>query len=485
MITPSILLTLAIVCQNPLESQALELPTTPVDSFSVKVVFDQIFDSELILDKYSVRSNSFAVWEQGTDGSLQRFAAPDISTYRGVVAGVPGSRVAASLLEDGLYAIVKMGDGSGARIIQPLSSLTKSSNSSLHAVFSEGDIPVDTVHLMKEPLLWPGYGQSGMAASSANGGGSNAPRASETIEIGIDCDFQYYNLFGKRTSRVVQYVESMLNVIDEIYSNDVGLCYDINDIVIRTTANDPYTTRDTNTVLYQLRSEWQGPLSHLRHDMAALFSGRDFTATAIGQGFQGSICTSYKYSVSAAKYSRHWSRRISLVAHEFGHNWDAAHCCGTCSCSGCNIMCPCNEGCSTNKTMFSAQSISSILSHKNSRICLSSGCSTIPPTDPFKLIPPMPPIAGQNNTISVVDGTAGGSASIYFSMVQGPTATTCTGMYLGLINPRTLGVITLDSSGAGSFSAAVPPTASGLTVYLQALDSSGCMISNMEALVVQ
>ena len=72
--------------------QSLELPSNPVDDFQVRLVLDEVFDTELLLTKYSVRSQNFVAYEQREDGKLYAIETPEIRTYRGVIAGVRKTR---------------------------------------------------------------------------------------------------------------------------------------------------------------------------------------------------------------------------------------------------------------------------------------------------------------------------------------------------------------------------------------------------------
>src|SRR5688572_5364079 len=58
----------------------------------------------LQLAPHSVRAAGFQLLEQREDGRLVAIDPGPVTTYRGDFVGLPGSRVAASLMDDGLYA---------------------------------------------------------------------------------------------------------------------------------------------------------------------------------------------------------------------------------------------------------------------------------------------------------------------------------------------------------------------------------------------
>jgi len=497
--------------------QELELPSTPPNAFSVKVTIDDVFDCEIPLTRYSVRSNNFVAYEQRDDGKLHAIAAPAIRTYRGYIAGVPGSIVSASLLHDGLYARIDLRDGSAVRVIQPRSSFEEGAPiTAVHVVYNSADVLPDYGFVMAEPLIPPGYqpdqpspfnnnnggnngnnsannnsGNSGAnshaghdhSGASNNNGGTNAPRADETVELACDADYNFYQKNGNSSANTISDIEAVVNDTEVIYQNDVGICYDVPTIIVRTSsASNPYTSNDAGTLLDQFRAEWRNNQGAIHRDFAELFTGRNINGGTIGIAWLGVVCNSnYGYSMVESRYTSNWTRRVSLTAHELGHNWNAGHCCSSCSgCSSCHIMCPCNGGCSGNGSKFGTSSISSINNHKNSRSCLDTGCNGGGGGGgPFTLSQPSPGTANITNTVTMTDGTANGSAILYYSMKVGFFGTSCSGIYLGLNNPKTAGTVNLDSNGAGSFSKFVPNSVAGKTVYLQALDTTGCEASNL------
>ena len=487
--------------------QELALPANVPESFSVLVRIDEVFDCEIPLTRYSVRSNNFLVYEQREDGELHAIPPPEIRTYRGFIAGIPGSMVSASLLHDGLYARIDLRDGSPVRVIQPRSSFDGGPTSASHVIYNSADVLPDYGYVMAEPLLPEGYqldqsnpfgnsgsnapnnggnihdeGSHGHDGPSAQGGGTFGARADETVELACDADYRYFQSNGNSTNNTVADIEAVVNDTEVIYQNDIGICYDLTTVIVRTsTANDPYTSNDPSTLLNQFRSEWINNQGGVQRDFAQLFTGRNVNGGVIGIAWLGVVCNSnYGYSMVQSKYTNNWTRRVSLTAHELGHNWNAGHCCGSCSgCSTCHIMCPCNGGCSGNGSKFGSSSINQMLNHKNSRGCLDSGCNGGGGGGSLTLSNPTPGTPNITNTVTLTGGSANGSATVYFSFQLGISTTSCTAVYLGLNNPRTAGTVSFDSNGDGALSKFVPAGVAGKTVYIQALDYGSCTMSNL------
>ncbi len=473
--------------------QSLEVPAAAGQSFQTRVVLDDWFDAELVLDPYSVRAAGFRVLEQGADGQMREVEVGTPVTYRGFVAGIPGSVVSASIIDGQLRARIQLHDGSSVRMIEPLTDFDTTAAKDLHVVYDAADVVPDSGYRLAEPLLPPVAVAPPSQGSSNSGshqghdhsdpgalGGGRGARADETCEIAADADFQFYQKNGSNSTNTVNDIEAVLNDTEAIYQQDVGICYDLTTVVIRTSsASNPYTSNDAGTLLNQFRSEWLSNQGSIQRDVAELFTGRSINGGTIGIAWLGGICNSYGYSVVESRYTTNWSRRVSLTAHELGHNWNAGHCCSSCSgCSTCRIMCPCNGGCSGNVSSFGNASINAITSYKNSRNCLTNGCGG--GGGSLTIAGPIPGSAGQTNRIDISGATANGSVTIYFSRNAGSSSVPgCSGLFLGLANPRNGGSVSADASGNATFTKFVPANASGKTFNVQAADTTGCQISNV------
>ena len=101
--------------------QTLDLPATEQERFTAEVrLGDQM--QTLVLDPYTLRADDFQVLVQGEDGQLRQVEPPPPRTYHGTVQGEPLSRVAATLIDRQLSAVVALTarDRGGPRIAHQL-----------------------------------------------------------------------------------------------------------------------------------------------------------------------------------------------------------------------------------------------------------------------------------------------------------------------------------------------------------------------------
>jgi hypothetical protein len=194
--------------------QSLEVPAAAGQSFQTRVVLDDWFDAELVLDPYSVRAAGFRVLEQGADGQMREVEVGTPVTYRGFVAGIPGSVVSASIIDGQLRARIQLHDGSSVRMIEPLTDFDTAAAKDLHVVYDAADVVPDSGYRLAEPLVPPVAVAPPSQGSSNSGshqghdhsdpgalGGGRGARADETCEIAADADIQFYHRGGPQRHR--------------------------------------------------------------------------------------------------------------------------------------------------------------------------------------------------------------------------------------------------------------------------------------------
>ncbi|MFI4853551.1 MAG: M12 family metallo-peptidase, partial [Phycisphaerales bacterium JB065] len=243
-------------------------------------------------------------------------------TYRGQVAGQLGSTVAASVIEGRLEGTVWLEDGTELWFGN-VSDRVMGAPHDLYAVYNADDV-LDhggTCGGGKEnPNKNPNQGD--------RPDGNQAERGATifTSRLGLDTDAEYYNEFGSTTLTQAR-MEAVINTLNVQYEDEVGITHRIAQVIIRTsTASQPYTSTNSDTLLDQFKDEWNANVDSLRSH-AHLFSGKNFDGSTIGLAWVGVVCDdNFAYGISEANFSSNFSSITDLVAHELGHNWDADHC---------------------------------------------------------------------------------------------------------------------------------------------------------------
>jgi len=88
----------------------LHIDNTPEQPITVRIPIGNLTYT-LVLEPRSTRSDIYQVFMQDDEGELYEVPAGPIRTLRGSIAELDGSVAAASLMEDGLYARIQLGNG--------------------------------------------------------------------------------------------------------------------------------------------------------------------------------------------------------------------------------------------------------------------------------------------------------------------------------------------------------------------------------------
>jgi len=354
----------------------LEVSAQPGEPFMVDV---KINGAQQVLDlqPHSVRAPNYQVLAQIEDGSFV-VSDPGVErTLRGRLAGVPDSTVAASLLEDGLHALVIMPDGE--RIwIEPVGPAMPDNGPGLYIVYRNSDVlPIEAGCGVKDALIGhevdAGHFENPLAGEGGVAGGLCI------AELACDADREYFLNYGS-VSATQNRINAVINAVNIQYEAQVALTHSITQIIVRTAEPDPYSSTSSDTLLCQFITEWTNNQGGVQRDVAHLFTGKSLSGSVIGQAADiGDICnnngccscgqfgTDGSYCLAESDFSGSFSCATDLSAHELGHLWGAFHC----SCPG-NTMNP-SITCANN---FSAATVNAIINYRNTLGCLGGSCGT-------------------------------------------------------------------------------------------------------------
>lgn len=338
----------------------------------------------LDLKRHSIRSDEFKIFVPSEPGGLLvAVEPPPVATYRGMVVQRPGSRVSATVWNGQIRAIILTDEGLIA--VQPIDQLGIWAPTDQHVVYRASD--------------WIRGGQFSCGTDASlrfaleepeNVSGGIAGTGFKVVDLAIDADVEFFQKNGSSIANTVRDIEGVLDAVEFVYERDVDISYEITTIVVRTGEPDPYEATDPVALLCELRTTWNNtPESSIRRDTTHLFTGKNVDSNVVGIAFVGVICNaqslfqgcsggrnSVAYGLSESRFTTNFNTRVGLTAHELGHNWGANHCNG----GSCHIMCAGLGGCGGIGGLnlkFGSTSISSIVSHRNSRSCLNNLSSPV------------------------------------------------------------------------------------------------------------
>ena len=342
------------------------------EKMRVGVVLDGV-EVTLELWSHSVRGESMRVREEIGKDIWRVLDAGPVRTVRGRVLEIEDARVAGSVSERGLMAGIEAPEF-GEYWIEPVAQGLRAGDDTLHVVYRAEDvIGKGGICGVVDGMEVEHGGHEGHTHASRGG-----PCGSQVCvtEIAIDTDVEFLVALGNTTAAQLR-IEDIMNLVTWQYESQVGITYEIVEIMLRTSEEDPYSSTDAGTLLNQFRSHWNASQGGIQRDVAHLFTGKEIDSDTIGIAWVGVICTGSAYGLSQTPYNGSFSCKASLVAHELGHNWSAPHC----ECPG-NTMNPSN----TCFRIFTSGTQAIIENHRDSRGCLHGG--TVPPPDSFTLLVP-------------------------------------------------------------------------------------------------
>ncbi|MSR29105.1 MAG: hypothetical protein EXS03_05965 [Phycisphaerales bacterium] len=309
--------------------------------------------AKIQLAKHSIRGDSFTVLVDRGNGVLEHSDPPAIRTYRGTLEDQPGSIVTGSLLATGFSGMITRADGANW-VIQPLSDFRPDlPRHGEHVSFAATDvIPDGRGCALGRPGFPLSKYRSPLSQAIADGQGQDqggiAGTTPSQVELACETDYEFFTKNSSSIANTINDIELIVSNVNTIYDRDVNIIFELGTIVVRSVSADPYTTGTIGGRLGELETKWaSSPESGIYRDDVHMFSGYSFSGGTIGLAYLGGVCASItqgQYGVVESRYTTTLNYRISLSAHELGHNWDATHC-DSQGTSACHIMCSSNGAC--------------------------------------------------------------------------------------------------------------------------------------------
>lgn len=314
----------------PFDFQVLELP---VESDSTPSV-DLFLGSDAVrlsLQETSVRS-----------AHSKKTTATGSTTFRGQLEGEPGSRVAATLRDGSLRALIWRANDPEPWWVGPSSEFDPALPADTHTATYSLDMPPQT--WATQCLLEA----ADDAVRSRNDRSANGGRLSSTTtylaELLIEADYEYVQTAGSAAAAGDLIDEAVL-FSSAIYESTFGIRFEIAELEIWDTASDPYSATTGNGALSEFNTYVRTNYDDTSYDLAQLFTGKQFGGLQ-GIAYCDRVCAAagqFTRPVSVTTHSSAFINRVQVTTHEFGHTMGAGHCnenniCNSMVTSDCGIM---------------------------------------------------------------------------------------------------------------------------------------------------
>ena len=163
------------------------------------------------------------------------------------------------------------------------------------------------------------------------------PQAGTTlrqVELATEADFEYVSKFGSAAAANSE-IQTVMNQVDAIYRQEVGLTFKIVFQSAWDTPNDPYNATDLTTMITEFQNYWNTNRTNVPRDLAHMWTGKD--TGGVGVSYQGTVCKSPSFAYGISPYvvrnQDNPVQEFALTAHEIGHSFNATHTDGDASCT--------------------------------------------------------------------------------------------------------------------------------------------------------
>ncbi len=258
---------------------------------------------------------------------------PDIKPYRGTVVGQAGSWVRLTRTRDGWRGVVN--DGHDLYAIEPASEMKDTAVQPLPA---NGSSSAPVIYRLADAILPDGAGFCGndgdarVSRSSAQKEFSRLATelstkdttgvATRQLTVGVVADHTFTDAIGSDPEGAIV---ARWDIVDGIWSSQVGIKIVLGTVTILTDANDRFSaTTVSGDLLKEVTGYRAGLPAHDGTGLTHLLTGRSMDGNIIGISYLGAVCDGSQ-AVSLSQSTTSLTMGALIAAHELGHSFNAVH----------------------------------------------------------------------------------------------------------------------------------------------------------------
>ncbi len=260
-----------------------------------------------------------------TDFGPKPLTKPESVLLRGVVAGVPGSRVLLAIYPK--YVLGRIEAEGQVYHFSPLPIHISQEGSTARSVLC-ALVPISS---LSAPEAWTCGTPDSTTPRFRPGTHRKKAESTQAVirqmNVALEGDTPYYADHDNDADAATEYAEAVVAAVSDIYLNELDTRLEISRWVLWTTT-DPYTGTTSSSMLSQLRSYYRSNHTGISRTIAHLFSGVNGIG---GVAYLDGLCnTSQGYSVSGLNSIYTYPRTTyawdtDVMAHEVGHNVGSPH----------------------------------------------------------------------------------------------------------------------------------------------------------------
>jgi hypothetical protein len=141
------------------------------------------------------------------------------------------------------------------------------------------------------------------------------------LTVGVVADYEFYQKFSDDPQGAII---SRWDIVDGIWSSQVGVKMSLAPLTVLTAAQEPFTKTAPADLLKQVRAYRGSHSAQLATGVTHLMTGRDLDGNIVGISYIGSVCNGD--TADSLSEGAHSALESALIAaHELGHNFNAPH----------------------------------------------------------------------------------------------------------------------------------------------------------------
>lgn len=289
-------------------------------------------DFELQLSPNDLRAPNYRAEEVDADGVTRATEMGGVSTYKGNVEGVWASDARFTVTDNAVEGMILTPGQSF--FVEPARKYSSSAAPTDYLIYSADDVRPDITRTCADTLEEQiNTGAKQIMPSAASGNAPAVFSPFKVVEIASEADFEYVQGLGGTAAAANQDILSIMNQIQAIYQRDIGLTFTVVFQHAWDTPNDPYTASgDAVAVLREFTNYWNANFANSPRDVAHLWTGRNLGGPA-GVAWTGTVCANPAAAYGISDLETNALFRVTIPAHEIGHNFNATHCDGQAGCT--------------------------------------------------------------------------------------------------------------------------------------------------------
>jgi hypothetical protein len=325
-------------------------------------------DFEIQLTPNDLRGSNYRA-EEVVDGGVTRdVPMPGITTYKGSVEGAFGTDARFTLDGDHIEGMIITPQES--YFVESARKYSSVAGANDYLLYKASDVRPDAIAVcgtLDEEIR---RGARDIAPRIASG--TVAPDAFspfKVVEIATEADFEYTNALGG-SANANSDILGVMNGVQAIYQRDIGITFNVVFQHTWATSADPYNASgDAGAMLNEFTNVWNRDFASTPRDVAHLWTGRPLGGSA-GVAWTGVVCLDGAHSYGLSDQETIAPFRISIPAHEIGHNFSAGHCDGQAGCNDTIMVATQNQNNNLSFCQFSINEITAFVNRNSG--CLSN-----------------------------------------------------------------------------------------------------------------